>query len=119
MNAVYVLRLFSVSFLIPDHQNMVLSASICVEPRYPTCRAYTTCFFSSSETTTLSPANNKPKPSIKPLNIGKIVSAARSFRNFCKHIFNFSTFGSTNVLGNRVHISTMKLNSTFLSFSFA
>ena len=64
MHAVHVLHLFSISFLIPDHQNTLLFASIFVESRCPKCSALTTCFFSSSEFTILSPAHIEPNCSI-------------------------------------------------------
>ena len=71
MHAMQALHLFSMSFFIPDHQNLLPSASIFVEPGCPKCNASTTCLLGSSETTILSPANSKPNRLLILLKMGE------------------------------------------------
>ena len=119
MHAMHVVHLFSRSFLIPDHQNRLLSASIFVEPGCPKCSASTTCFFNSSGITILSPVRNKPNRLISSLKTGENSSGAHSLRLFCKRIFNCNSFRSTKVFWIRFFTSTKKFNSAFLRFSSA
>ena len=87
MHAVHVLHLFLMSFLIPGHQNIMLSASISFEAGSPKCSARTTCYFSSAEIKILSPATSREKCSLIWLKTGEIFSGALSFCLFLKHIF--------------------------------
>ena len=60
-HAVNVLHLFSISFLTPDHQSLLLSANIVVKSGWLKYSAFTICRFSSRRITIFSPANNKRK----------------------------------------------------------
>ena len=73
MHAVHLVLFLLMFFFIPDHQNMLLSASISFEPGCPNCSASTTCLFYSSGTTILSPANSKPNHSLVSLRTKKIL----------------------------------------------
>ena len=112
MHAMHVLHLFSTSFLITDHQNILFSALIFVEPRCPKYILSTTCFFRSSGITIFSPANSKPNRSVMSLKTEENFFGAFSFYLFLTHVFCFSHLGSTEVLCNRVFDSIIKLNST-------
>ena len=70
MHAMHVLYLFSMSFLIPDHQNVVLSASYFVKLGCLRCSASTTCF-NSSGITSLLPKNNWPNQLVSSLKMGE------------------------------------------------
>ena len=67
-----LLHLFSMFFFIPDHQNILLSASIFVEPECLEESASTTGLFSLSGIAILYPANNKPDRSVISLETGKL-----------------------------------------------
>ena len=69
MHAVHVLHSVSMFFFSLDHQKILRSASIFVEPGCQKCSASTTCHFISSGTTILSPANSKPNRSVLSLRI--------------------------------------------------
>ena len=117
MHAMDVLRLLSISFFISDHQNILPSANIFVEPECPKCNSSTSCFFNSSETTILSPANSKANRSVMSLKTGEISSGAPSLCLFRTHFFSYTSFGSTEVLFIRIFRSIMKLNPAFFKFS--
>ena len=79
MQAVHVLDFYSVSFSIPANQNMLLAASISVDPGCPKFSALTTTFYSSSGITFLSLANSRMNRSLCSVNTGEISSGFRSF----------------------------------------
>ena len=113
MNAVHVLHLFLISFLIRDHQQMLLSASTFVKPGCPKCSASTTCFFNYSGMKNLSTAKTAK-------SFGKLAENPRKIFGspfYSKQIFNCNSFGSTEVSWIRVFKSTMKWDSAFLRFS--
>ena len=110
-----VLHLSSMSFFIPDHQTILLSASIFVEPRCPKFSASTTCLFSSSGTTILSAANSKRNRLLISLKTKKNSSGALSFRLFLTHIISCNNSGSNEVLWIEVFRSSMKWKSVFFS----
>ena len=107
MHARHVLHLYSMSFLILDHQKMLLSANIFVDPEFGSvARApFVSSILRASRF--LSPANNKPNRFEKLLITGKILRGL-FFLLFPKHTFSWSSFRST-----------IKLNSAFLEFSAA
>ena len=119
MHSVHGLHLFSMSFFIPDHQNILLCASIFAEPGFPKCSASTTVLFSSSGVTILSSVNNKQNRSVTLLKTGQNSLGALFFCLLRTHIFNCNTFGSTEVLCIIVLKSIMELNSAFFKFSSA
>ena len=116
MHAMHVLHLFSTTFLITDHQNILFSAIIFIGPRCPNYFLSTTCLSTSSGITILSPANSKPNRSVISLKTGENFFGAFSFSLFVTYVFCFSHFGSTEVLCIRVLESIIKLNSASFIF---
>ena len=82
MHAVHVLNLFPLSFFIQDHQNILLSASVFVEPACPMYSSSLTCIVSSSGATILSPAVFKPKRTVIQLKTEESISEALFFVYF-------------------------------------
>ena len=101
------------SFFIPDHKKMLISAKIFVEPGCPMSVASAACFPNCLRITILYPANSKPNSFVSPLKTGNNSWKAHSFWLFLKEIFNWNSFRSTKVLLIRVFMSTMKLNFFF------
>ena len=67
MHAMPVLPLSFLSFLISDHQKMLVSACIFARVGYPKCNISITCFSRSPGTINLPPAINKQKRSVGSL----------------------------------------------------
>ena len=76
MHAVHVLYLFSMSFFVSDHQDIMFSARKFAEYGCPKCSTSTACLFSSFGTTTFSPANSKPNSSLISVKTGENSSGA-------------------------------------------
>ena len=120
MHAVHVLHLFSISSFIPDHQNLLRSASVFDEPECLKWIASTTALFNSSATTILSPANSKPNQSFGGLAKTRRESlGALSFCLLRTQIFSCNSLGATKVLCIKVFGSNMNLNSAFFKCSTA
>ena len=79
MQAVHVIQLLSIYFLIPDHLKNLLSASIFVKPGWLKCSASITCHFSSSGVTILSPANKNSRRSLTSQKTWTFFLGPRSF----------------------------------------
>ena len=116
MHAVRVLHLSSLSSLIPYHQNMLLSASIFVEPGRPNCNASTTCFFNFPGITVFSPAINKQNRLVCLRKTEEKSSGACSFWLILRHILSCSIFGSTKFCG--LEISNQSWNWHQLPWGF-
>ena len=118
MNAVHVLHLISMSFLIPDHQIILLSARVFPWTRVSEVQSVSTvCFFSSSGITILSPANNKLSGAVSSLKTEKDFSVALSFWISLTQIFSCGTFRSTDYFCLKVFNLPKKLNSAFIKTS--
>ena len=76
---VHALHFSSMSFHITDQQNLLLSASIFVEPGCPKYSAFTTCFLNTSGITNLPPAMSKTNLPVSLVKTGENSSGVHSF----------------------------------------
>ena len=113
-----MLHLFLMSFFIPDHQNILLSATIFPESGCRKCSASIACLFSSSRITIFSNANSKQRCSVISLKAGE-KSSGLSLCSFPTHILSCSNFRLTEVLCVTVFKSIKKIELGFHQILFS